>query len=145
MDQDELFQGIFRFLAKLHQLEDDLLAEFPERDLTEQQQNLMTVLYLSGPKNLSGLSRCLHINLPNCSREVKKLTQRGYVRKEGSCRDRRIIELSLTPLGQERVRAVMEGVKEAYFRRAGEWSPSRAERIRSALAVLEEELIPPEK
>ena len=140
-----MFDRILRFLPKLHQMEDDLIAGAEENGLTDLQKNLMTVLYLSGPENLSSLSHCLHINMPNCSREVKKLAEKGYIRKTDSCRDRRVIQLSLTDPGRELVRTFLEGMRSAYFDRTDHWTPERIERVLTALDILETDFLLPEK
>ena len=144
MDKDQLFQKILYFISALHQMEDSLLSSGTGSDITDTQANLMTILYLSGSRNLSSLSSCLHINLPNCSREVKKLTQKGYIRKESSPRDRRIIEISLSSEGRTFMELTFSALKNTFFKNTGDWNVSRLERVYSAIQVLEQDLLPSE-
>jgi DNA-binding MarR family transcriptional regulator len=144
MEKEQIFQRIVKFLSKIDQMKDDVLQEISGRDLTNLQRDILTILDLSGKKNLSALSECMHMNMPNCSREVKKLVQYGYIQKEGSCLDKRVIELSLTDSGRDVVEGLMERMKEIYFRKAGEWDSHRTERVQAALEVLEKDLLFPE-
>ncbi len=144
MHQDQLFQKMLHFVTALHQMEDSLLSSGNGSDITDTQTNLMTILYLSGPKNLSSLSSCLHMNLPNCSREVRKLTQKGYIRKESSDRDRRIIEISLSSEGRSFMDLTFTALKRGFFEKTGNWDAARLERVYSAIQVLEKDLLPPE-
>ncbi len=140
MNRDIAFRKLVEMISSLHQMEDSLLSMVKRPELTDLQQSMMTILYLSGPKNLSSLSSCLNINLPNCSREVKKLSESGLVKKEPSREDRRVTHLSLSDDGRREVEALFAEMKELFFRSAGDWNEERSARLIQALDVIHQEL-----
>jgi len=140
MNKDLAFQKLVEMISDVHQVEDDLLAGVRGIDLTEQQLNMMTILSLSGPKNLSTLSRCMNINLPNCSREVKKLSHRGLIQKSPSKEDKRVTDLSLTPEGERTVQSLFLEMKSLFFKRSGAWDEARSSRLMQAAELIREEL-----
>ena len=82
----------------------------------------------------------MNINLPNSSREVKKLTQLGYINKSSSIEDKRKTELSLTTEGRTKVEEFLEKMKDDFFAQYGDWTEERIERCIKSINVLEEEL-----
>ena len=82
----------------------------------------------------------MNINLPNSSREVKKLTQLGYINKSSSIEDKRKTELSLTTEGRTKVEEFLEKMKDDFFAQYGNWTGERIERCIKSINVLEEEL-----
>ena len=82
----------------------------------------------------------MNINLPNSSREVKKLTQLGYIQKSSSIEDKRKTELSLTTEGRTKVEEFLEKMKDDFFAQGGGWTEERIERCIKSIDVLEEEL-----
>ena len=83
----------------------------------------------------------MNINLPNSSREVKKLTQLGYIQKSSSIEDKRKTELSLTTEGRTKVEEFLEKMKDDFFAQYGDWTEERIERCIKSIDVLEEELL----
>lgn len=140
MTKDDLFNKTASFISKIHDFESSLSTAGGDDRLTSQQLDLLQILYFSGPKNLSGLSHCMNINLPNSSREVKKLTQQGFIQKQISAEDKRITELSLTEEGTAKVDSFLELMKEHFFSQSGEWKPERILRCIKSIEILEEEL-----
>ena len=140
MTIDDLFNRTVHLISKIHDLEARIDIKNGEYDVTSQQLDLLKILYFSSPKNLSGLSKCMNINLPNSSREVKKLTQLGYIQKNSSIEDKRKTELALTAKGKVKVEGFLEKMKDDFFTQCGEWTEKRIERCIKSIDVLEEEL-----
>ena len=140
MDRDRAFEKLAELISNLHQLEDSLLHEVRPGDLTDLQLQVLTILLFSGPKNLSALSGCLNINLPNCSREVRKLSEKGLVRKEASPEDGRITLVFLSDEGLARVQGFFLQMKRLYFERSGVWSEERSNRLIKAIDVIKSEI-----
>lgn len=140
MTKDDLFNRVARFITNIHDFETSLSSQRRDDNVTALQFELLQVLYFSGPKNLSGLSNCTNINLPNCSREVKKLTNLGYISKESSPEDKRRTELSLSDSGREKMDSSLLEMKNLFFEGDREWSDERIERCIKSITVLEDEL-----
>ena len=142
MTEDDLFRRIAAFISNIHSLESDLAQIIQDGELTPLQQDLLRVLYFSGPRNLSSLSACMNMNLPNSSREVKRLSASGLIQKRMSLQDKRIVEISLTDRGRNKVEIGLKAMKESLLSTSKEWTPERMERIVSSLNILENEIFP---
>ncbi|MDA3957667.1 MarR family transcriptional regulator [Oceanispirochaeta sp.] len=143
MTEDDVFQRVAAFISNIHTLESDLAQLIQDNELTSLQQDLLRILYFSGPRNLSSLSTCMNMNLPNSSREVKRLSEAGLILKENSLLDKRVTELSLSDSGRRKVEEGLEKMKASLFSSSGEWTTRRVERVLASLTILEEELFPP--
>jgi DNA-binding MarR family transcriptional regulator len=140
MDQDIIFKRTAAFISDLHNLESSLSGSTGKGTLTPLQQNLLRILYFSNPKTLSSLSECMNMNMPNTSREVKKLAQQELIVKSQSPDDKRIIELSLAEKGNKIVEFWLEKMKTAFFQNSGSWDDARSRCFLDSLSVLEKEL-----
>jgi len=75
-------------------------------ELTEGQFGVLEALHHLGPMMLSDLAR-KHLRSPNnLTVVVDNLEKLGLVRRERDCRDRRIIQVHLTPAGEEKITAL---------------------------------------
>jgi DNA-binding MarR family transcriptional regulator len=142
MTEDDVFRRAAAFISNIHSIESDLAQLIQDQELTPLQQNMLRILYFAGPKNLSSLSQCMNMNLPNSSREVKRLSEAGLILKGSSPFDRRVTQLTLTDSGKRKVEEGLELMKESLFSSSGEWTPHRIERVLSSLTILEDELFP---
>lgn len=139
MDRDIMFSRIIGFISKVHGIE-ATFKDIKVGELTNLQQEMLLILYLSCSYTLSGLSECLNINLPNCSREVKKLTESGYVQKSISTVDKRKTELQLTTFGSEQVEQYLYTIKESFYKSRTDFNDDKIDRIISAIDLLEQEV-----
>ncbi len=140
MTKDDLFNRTARLISRIHDFEAKLTEQGGDEHVTAQQFDVLKILYFTSQKNLSELSKCMNINLPNSSREVKKLTQLGYIQKSSSIEDKRKTELSLTTEGRTKVEKFLEKMKDDFYAQGGVWTVERIERCIKSIDVLEEEL-----
>lgn len=117
MNKDDLFGKTLGLISKVHYLEAKLANNKAVADVTTLQLNLLKILYCSCTRSISSLSECLNINLPNCSREVKKLTKKGYIEKKVSELDKRKTEISLSNTGQHKVESFLLEMKDNFFKK----------------------------
>lgn len=141
MTKDDFFSRTANFISKIHDLEARLSTQGEDDHVTAQQFEILKILYFSAQKDLSGLSKCMNINLPNSSREVKKLTQLGYIHKSSSIEDKRKIELSLTAEGRMKVEESLVKMKDDFFIQNEDWTEERIERCIKSIDILEKELL----
>jgi DNA-binding MarR family transcriptional regulator len=69
-------------------------------DITYIQYKIMEYLYFNDRKNLSQVSKCIYLSMPNASREVKKLSEKKIIKKDYDKEDKRKHYLSLTEYGK---------------------------------------------
>ena len=68
-------------------------------DLTYTQYIVMLVLWEKGTVSSRGLAECLHLDYGTLTPVLKRLEQTGYIRRERSQEDERILSLTLTAQG----------------------------------------------
>lgn len=140
MTQDELFRITARFISNVHGFETRYARDRSAGDVTDLQFSLLQVLYFTGSYCMSDLSRCLNTNLPNTSREVKKLVLLDYVARQPSPIDRRQTNLSLTAKGKELIEGTMDDMKKQFFKTSGEWTEKRIKECINSIEILEKEI-----
>lgn len=135
-----LFNKAASFIAGLHDLEQKLSEGVDTGNLTPLQHHLLRVLYYDHPKTLGALSDCMNMNMPNTSREIKKLVQINLVVKTHSLKDKRIIELSLSSDGKQKVERVLFQMRRRFFETSGHWSEERSRQLLDSIEIIEKEL-----
>ena len=133
-----MFERTLQFITEIHQLEDRMNDQSVNSDLTVIQQKLLQILYFSSPKNLSTLSKCMNMNMPNCSREVKKMVQLNYIQKSCPLEDRRITELSLSLEGIKKEEALLKHMKENFTRQYKHYGEDQIKLLIHAMDTLEQ-------
>ncbi len=140
MNKDYLFNRIVGLISGLHGLEAKLSSDKTD-DVTALQMNLLMILFFSSYSSMSSLSKCLGINLPNCSREVKKLTNMKLVKKNVSASDKRKTELSLTDIGRKRVESFLNEMKDNFFKEKQNWTDEKIKKCVENIDNIERDIL----
>lgn len=136
-----MFYKVTSFISSIHDLEIRIGAKIQDRELSPSQHTILQVLGLNGSKSLGNISSCVGMNLPNTSREVKKLQELGLVTKKKSAKDKRITEIDLSDKGKEWVgRSFAQLEKEFFTQNASKWDDATGEECLRAIQVLEKML-----
>ena len=139
----ELFADFARLIADIHNLEDHLMQEISTPGLTDLQHRLMQVVYFDGRRTLGEISHCLGSNLPNTSREVKKLVGKGLLEKSPSPDDGRSVLVGMTEEGRRTIEELLGRMMDVCFRWNGIPDPESVRKSRKAIRVLEREILQP--
>jgi len=87
-------------------------------NITPIQYNILEYLYFSDRKNLSDISECMYLSMPNASREVKKLMEKDLVVSESDLKDRRKHYFYLTEAGktlmEQAFQVIIENANKKY-------------------------------
>lgn len=78
MDNNHLFQKFIAFTAAVHQITNDISKDVNSDGLTPLQYKIVEYIAVSQPVTLSEISDCMNMSMPNTSRELKKLSEKGY-------------------------------------------------------------------
>jgi DNA-binding MarR family transcriptional regulator len=92
-----------------------------EMDLDGPRASLLSVLVFGGPQSVSRLARVEQVSPPAVTKMVDALVAAGFVRRERSTTDRRVVNVAATPAGRRlidrgraaRVRAVETLLEDA--------------------------------
>jgi DNA-binding MarR family transcriptional regulator len=98
-----------------------------------------------GKASVSALAECMHLSRPNISRTVDELVNAGLVAREQDAADRRSIDLSLTPQGEELINNLLRTIGSKMKSRFSQLDQKEIKEISLALNALRNIFIKQEK
>ncbi|GAF65500.1 putative transcriptional regulator [Bacillus sp. TS-2] len=137
MDREKLFQQFVQFTASVHQVTNDMTKEIRIENITSVQYKILEFITVSQPVTLSEISECLHLSLPNSSRELKKLIQSQLCEKMIDPNDRRKFDIRLTEDGTELMNKVFQQLELKFNERINNLTESELKEIQEAIIILQ--------
>ncbi|WP_058306362.1 MarR family winged helix-turn-helix transcriptional regulator [Gracilibacillus massiliensis] len=137
MDKSKLFQQFVRFTTSVHQVTNDLTKEINIENITTVQYKILEFITVSQPVTLSEISECLHLSLPNSSRELKKLIQSQLCEKIVDPDDRRKFDIHLTEKGTELMDNVFHQLELKFQEQISNLTDSELKEIEEAMKILQ--------
>lgn len=119
--QQETFLNLWRTYDRLRILEDEL---FGKHELTAQQYNALRLLKAAHPAKLATLHLAARLvsRAPDITRMLDKLSERGLIDRERPTDNRRIVNVGITPAGQELLAQLAEAVRQCHNHQLGHMS-----------------------
>jgi len=115
-----------------------LLRANGEQGLTPTQYSVLAAVKREGPFSLQALGRAESLAPPTVTKVVDKLEGMGYVNRQTSSRDRRSVDVRITPAGVSALSAI-KGKKDAWLdARIAQLDPQKRGNLREVIQVLEE-------
>lgn len=139
-NKETLSRKIVNFTGSVIEVKHELTKNFKIADTTPVQYNILEYILFSQPVTLSQISDCLHISMPNASREMKKLIDKGLCEKFSVPEDRRKQLIKLSPKGQNIMDKTFNRVEESIMQRLQEASSEELEQINEAINLLHRRL-----
>ncbi|ULO06744.1 MarR family transcriptional regulator [Paenibacillus sp. 19GGS1-52] len=136
MDQNMLFQKFVAFTAAVHQITYDMTKGVKSEMITPVQYKIVEYLAVSQPVTLSEISECLHMSMPNTSRELKKLTEKQLCEKVADDEDRRKQYIRLSPKGKAMMHEAFGQIESRFVERIQQLSAEELKDIEAALDLL---------
>ncbi|WP_273127823.1 MarR family winged helix-turn-helix transcriptional regulator [Bacillus weihaiensis] len=137
MDKGELFQQFVRFTTTVHQVTNDMTKEIKIKNITTVQYKILEFITVSQPVTLSEISECLHLSLPNSSRELKKLIQSQLCEKIIDPNDRRKFDIRLTEKGTSLMNNVFQQLELKFQERINNLTEAELKEIQEAIKILQ--------
>jgi DNA-binding MarR family transcriptional regulator len=137
MDRTALFQKFVTFTTALHEVTHELTKDIKPDDITPVQYSVLEYIAVSQPVTLSQISDCMHISMPNTSRELKKLTEKNLCEKFDVAEDRRKQLIRLSEAGQTMMDVAFQRIGGRFLERIKHVSAEELEDIERALDVLQ--------
>ena len=137
MDNNAIFQQIVTFMASVHQVANDLTREIKLDSVTPVQYGILQYIAIHQPVTLSEISDCLHISMPNTSRELKKLYERKLCEKYDAPEDRRKQYIRLAPDGQALMDEAFAHLRTRFLERLRGVPAEELADIERAMSLLE--------
>ena len=141
MSTQDLFQQFVTFIASVHQVSSEMTRDIPVGDLTPAQYKIMEYLMVSQPVTLSEISECIHMSMPNTSRELRKLTDKGLCEKVTDPQDRRKQLIRLSDQGSTLMEEIFRTVKERFAQRTAALSDAEKVQVEQALTLLRQKIL----
>ncbi|MEZ0265619.1 MAG: MarR family winged helix-turn-helix transcriptional regulator [Phycisphaerae bacterium] len=116
--QQEAYLNLWRTYDRLRMLEDEL---FGRHDLTAQQYNALRLLRGAHPGKVATLELAgrLVSRAPDITRLLDKLAERGLIDRERPAKNRRVVEVGITPAGVELLARLDADVRDTHQRQLG--------------------------
>ncbi|MFJ7734725.1 MarR family winged helix-turn-helix transcriptional regulator [Lysinibacillus sp. NPDC097287] len=100
MDKKALFNKFVSFTTSVHEVTHELTQNIKTDDITSVQYKILENIKVSQPVTPSEISECMHMSMPNTSRELKKLYEKNLIEKITDQEDRRKQYIRLSSDGE---------------------------------------------
>jgi MarR family transcriptional regulator, teicoplanin-associated locus regulator len=140
MDREVFFQKLVTFITAVHQVTHEITKDVKSEDITPVQYKMLEYITVSQPVTLSEISDCLHISMPNASRELKKLCEKQLCEKLTVAEDRRKQCIRLSPSGEALMSHAFKRIETLINQRIQDSSEEELAEIEHALDVLASKL-----
>ncbi|WP_168118718.1 MarR family transcriptional regulator [Paenibacillus sp. HB172176] len=134
--KDTVFQQLVSLIASTHEMHFDLTRNMPMDGLTPLQYEILEYLSVQQPITLSELSECKGISMPNMSREIRKLTEKGLCEKIDDPEDRRKQHIRLSESGENRIAQSFAYMRELVMQRFEGMSEDELSSVSKAMEIL---------
>lgn len=136
VSKETLFDQLVRLITSSHEMHYEMTKDLPMHDITPLQYEILELLSVKQPITLSQLSECKGISMPNTSREIKKLADKGLCEKIDDTEDRRKQYIRLSASGEARMAESMAHMKRLFMQRIEGVEGTELARISEAIGVL---------
>jgi DNA-binding MarR family transcriptional regulator len=136
IDRSGLFQRFVAFSAAVHDITNEMTKDMKTEAVTPVQYKILEYLAISQPVTLSEISDCMHMSMPNTSRELKKLIEKGLCEKEAGNEDRRQQIIRLSGNGERLMKEAFQHIEARFAGRIAHLTDTELEEIGHALEVL---------
>lgn len=140
MDKTTLFNKLVLFTTSVHRVTHELTQNAKSDFITPVQYNILEYITVSQPVTPSEISDCLHVSMPNTSRELKKLSEKNLIEKINDNEDRRKQYVRLSSVGEDIMREAFENIESRFLARIQNSTKEDLKEIEHALDVLQEKL-----
>ncbi|WP_019637868.1 MarR family winged helix-turn-helix transcriptional regulator [Paenibacillus fonticola] len=140
MDKGALFQKLVAFIASVHQITNDMTKDVRSEDITPLQYKMLEFIAISQPVTLSKISECLHISMPNTSRELRKLSEKQLCDKVTDEKDRRKQYIRLSKQGETMMNDAFGRIESQFKERIANLSEEELQEIDRALDVIHQKV-----
>lgn len=140
MDEKALFTKLVSFTTSVHRVTQELTQNAKSDSITPIQYNILEYVTVSQSVTPSEISDCLHMSMPNTSRELRKLIEKGLIEKIGDTVDRRKHYIRLSNEGETMMKEAFATIEYRFQARIQNASKEDLKEIDRALEILQTKL-----
>ena len=101
MDSYDTFNHILVSLFnEIMDIEEMAIITESFQDITNNDMHVIEAIGIGTPKNMSAIAKQLHVTTGTLTISMNSLVKKGYVKRERSERDRRVVDIMLTAKGK---------------------------------------------
>lgn len=71
------------------------------KDITNNDMHIIEAIGIEDPRNMSVIAQRLHVTVSTLTTNMNGLEKKGYIRRERSCEDKRVVYVILTEKGRK--------------------------------------------
>ena len=136
MDKNVLFQKFVAFTAAVHQTTNEMTKNVKSETITPLHYKILEYIAVSQPVTLSEISECMHMSMPNTSRELRKLSEKQLLEKVADVEDRRQHFIRLSTKGEAMMNESFQRIESRFIERMEHVSEEELKEIERALDLL---------
>ncbi|WP_058300741.1 MarR family winged helix-turn-helix transcriptional regulator [Gorillibacterium timonense] len=137
MDMTGLFRKFVDFTTAVHDVKYTLTKDVKAESLPAVQYRILEYLAVSPPVTPSEISECMHLSLPNTSRELRKLDEAGLCERIPDTEDRRKQYIRLSDKGTAMMEEAFAWIQVRFEERTGPLTDEEKKEIERALDLLQ--------
>ncbi|MDR4949722.1 MarR family winged helix-turn-helix transcriptional regulator [Neobacillus cucumis] len=137
MDKSTLFYKLVSFTSSVHRVTTELTKDVRSDYLTQVQYKILEYIAVSQPVTPSDVSECQNISMPNTSRELRKLMEKGLIEKITDTDDRRKQFICLSENGKTMMNEAFAFIESRFLHRMQNASEEDLAEIEHALEILQ--------
>lgn len=137
MTHDALFQKFVAFTAAVHEVSHELTRSVKNEDVTPVQYKILEYMMVSQPVTPSEIADCADLSLPNTSRELRKLMEKGLCEKATDDADRRRQLFRLSAQGQAMMGRIFGQAQQGFEERISGLTEQEVRELEDALELLQ--------
>jgi MarR family transcriptional regulator, teicoplanin-associated locus regulator len=143
MDKKALFYKLVQFTTSVHRVTYELTKDAKSDSISQVQYNILEYIAVSQPVTPSEISDCQHLSMPNTSRELRKLSERGLIEKINDTEDRRKQSIRLSSEGEIMMKEAFATIESRFLDRIQNAPKDDLEEIEQAIDTLQKKLFHP--
>ncbi|MFJ7975821.1 MarR family winged helix-turn-helix transcriptional regulator [Peribacillus sp. NPDC096379] len=140
MEKKALFTKLVSFTTSVHRVTQELTQNAKSDSITPVHYNILEYVTVSQPVTPSEISDCQHMSMPNTSRELRKLIEKGLIEKISDTEDRRKQYIRLSDEGDDLMKEAFATIESKFLARIQNASKEDLEEIDRALDILQTKL-----
>lgn len=102
MDCYETMNGVLvKLFNEILDAEEKALTSCEFKDISGNDMHILDAIGMTAPKNMSSVAKALSVTVGTLTIAINNLVKKGYVSRERSEEDRRVVLISLSPKGEQ--------------------------------------------
>jgi MarR family transcriptional regulator, teicoplanin-associated locus regulator len=140
VDKSTLFNKIVLFSASVSRVTHEFTKDVKSDSITEVQYKILENIVVSQPVTPSEINDCMHMSMPNTSRELSKLSNKNLIEKISDSKDKRKQYIRLSPDGEVLMKEAFASIESRFLERIQNATLEDLKDIEHSIEVLQTKL-----